>query len=62
MSIPLLLAFAATIPAANWMIGNVGDCAGPVCTVPVAPEWLNADGEPGCAMSRVVVGLCHVRP
>lgn len=31
----LLLAFAATIPLANWMIANVGDCSGPVCTVPV---------------------------
>lgn len=27
--------FAATVPLANWMIGNVGDCAGHVCTIPV---------------------------
>lgn len=32
----LVAAFAATVPAANWMIGNVGSCApdGP-CVIPV---------------------------
>lgn len=34
-TIALMAAFAATIPAVNWMIGNVGDCSGPVCTIPV---------------------------
>ncbi|WP_026617553.1 VUT family protein [Ensifer aridi] len=35
-TILLIAAFAATIPAANWMIGNVGECIpqGP-CLVPV---------------------------
>lgn len=27
--------FAATIPAANWLIGNVGDCSHGPCTIPV---------------------------
>ncbi|WP_085044216.1 VUT family protein, partial [Ensifer aridi] len=35
-TILLIAAFAATIPAANWMIGNVGECIpqGP-CLIPV---------------------------
>lgn len=33
-ALPFLL-FAATIPAANWMIGNVGDCGQGPCVVPV---------------------------
>ncbi|WP_085026898.1 VUT family protein [Ensifer aridi] len=35
-TILLIAAFAATIPAANWMIGNVGECIpqGP-CVIPV---------------------------
>lgn len=34
----LAASFLATIPAANWLIGNVGQCvpAGP-CVIPVAP-------------------------
>jgi uncharacterized PurR-regulated membrane protein YhhQ (DUF165 family) len=27
--------FAATIPAANWMIGNVGDCSAGPCVIPI---------------------------
>lgn len=30
-----ILAFLATIPAANWMIGHVGVVCAPVCLVPV---------------------------
>ncbi len=34
-AIILAVAFAATIPAANWMIGNVGDCSSGPCVIPV---------------------------
>ena len=30
-----ILLYAATIPAANWMIGNVGDCFAGPCLIPV---------------------------
>lgn len=31
----LVVAFAATVPVANWMIGNVGDCSHGPCVIPV---------------------------
>ena len=56
------LAFLACIPAANWMIGNVGTtCASPhgPCLVPVAP-W-GPDGHPLMAPSGVLmIGLALV--
>ena len=57
-----LVAFGATIPIANWMIGNVGTvCAPPhgPCLVPVAP-W-GPGGQPLMAPSGVLmIGLALV--
>ena len=33
----LSIAFLATIPAANWMVGHIGTVCSPICTVPVLP-------------------------
>ena len=43
--IVFLVAFGLTIPAANWMIGNVGFCAaGGPCLIPVAPHLMAPSG------------------
>lgn len=55
----MILAFAATIPAANWMIGNVGDCAGPVCTIPVAPGLLAPSGVLLVGLTLVLRDAIH---
>lgn len=41
----LIAAYVATIPLANWMIGNVGTCVpdGP-CLIPVAPGFMAPSG------------------
>jgi hypothetical protein len=42
----LLAGFAATIPAANWMIGNLGTVCAPAapCLIPVAPGVMAPSG------------------
>jgi uncharacterized PurR-regulated membrane protein YhhQ (DUF165 family) len=61
-SIACFLAFLGCIPAANWMIGNIGTvCASPhgPCLVPVAP-W-GPGGHPLMAPSGVLmIGLALV--
>ena len=44
--IVFLLAFGLTIPAANWMIGNVGTFCAPngPCLIPVAPYLMAPSG------------------
>src|SRR6266404_8830374 len=44
--IVFLLAFGLTIPAANWMIGNVGTFCAPngPCLIPVAPHLMAPSG------------------
>jgi hypothetical protein len=41
-----LVAFGLTIPAANWMIGNLGTVCGPngPCLIPVAPHLMAPSG------------------
>jgi uncharacterized PurR-regulated membrane protein YhhQ (DUF165 family) len=62
VSIGCFLAFMGCIPAANWMIGNIGTaCASPhgPCLVPVAP-W-GPGGHPLMAPSGVLmIGLALV--
>ncbi len=42
----LILAYIATIPAANWLIGNIGTVCAPMqpCLIPVAPGILAPSG------------------
>ena len=49
-----LAAFVGTIPAANWMVGNVGTCVlnGP-CLIPVAPGIMAPSG-----VLMIGLGLC----
>ena len=44
--IAFLIAFGLTIPAANWMIGNVGTVCVPKgpCLIPVAPGLMAPSG------------------
>jgi uncharacterized PurR-regulated membrane protein YhhQ (DUF165 family) len=58
-----LLLFALTIPAANWMIGNVGtDCVpdGP-CLLPVAPRLLAPSGVTMVGVALVLRDLVQRR-
>ena len=44
----LLILFALTIPAANWLIGNIGTTCVPLhgpCLVPVAPGLMAPSGD-----------------
>jgi uncharacterized PurR-regulated membrane protein YhhQ (DUF165 family) len=44
--IVFLIAFGLTIPAANWMIGNIGTVCAPngPCLIPVAPHLMASSG------------------
>lgn len=55
-----LAAFAATIPAANWMIGNVGTCIpnGP-CLIPVAPGLMAPSGVLMIGVALVLRDAVH---
>jgi uncharacterized PurR-regulated membrane protein YhhQ (DUF165 family) len=58
-----LLGFSLTIPAANWLIGNVGTvCAsqGP-CLVPVAPGLMAPSGVLMIGLALVLRDLVHAR-
>jgi hypothetical protein len=68
---PLVLAYLATIPAANWFIGHVGSCSEGVCVVPVWPGiyapsgvlwigaalWLRDEVQRRCGKGPVVAGI-----
>lgn len=52
--------FAATIPAANWMIGNVGECrAGSPCVVPVGFGQFAPSGVLMVGVALVLRDLIH---
>lgn len=59
-AIILPLLFAATIPAANWMIGHVGDC-GPVCTIPVGFGLYAPSGVLMVGLTLVLRDALHER-
>ena len=56
-----LVAFAATIPAANWMIGNVGTVCVPngPCLIPVAPGLMAPSGVLMIGLALVLRDLVH---
>jgi len=56
-----LVAFAATIPAANWMIGNVGTVCVPngPCLIPVAPGLMAPSGVLMIGSALVLRDLVH---
>jgi queuosine precursor transporter len=54
------VAFAATIPAANWMIGNVGQCVpGGPCLVPVGFGLLAPSGVAMIGVALVLRDAVH---
>ena len=57
-----LAAFALTIPAANWVIGNVGACYQPgLCLVPVAPGLMAPSGVLMIGLALVLRDVVHER-
>ena len=54
-----LLAFIATIPAANWMVGNVGTVCIPngPCLIPVAPGLMAPSGVLMIGLALVLAGM-----
>jgi uncharacterized PurR-regulated membrane protein YhhQ (DUF165 family) len=56
-----LLAFIATIPAANWMVGNVGTVCIPngPCLIPVAPGLMAPSGVLMIGLALVLRDLVH---
>jgi uncharacterized PurR-regulated membrane protein YhhQ (DUF165 family) len=54
-------AFAATIPAANWMIGHVGTCAAGPCVIPVGFGLYAPSGVLMVGMALVLRDLVHER-
>lgn len=55
-----LAGFIATIPAANWMIGNVGTCIpGGPCLVPVWPGIMAPSGVLMIGLALVLRDLVH---
>lgn len=56
------LGFAATIPAANWMIGNIGSCIphGP-CLIPVGFGFLAPSGVLMVGLALVLRDVVHER-
>jgi hypothetical protein len=56
-----LLAFIATIPAANWMIGHVGTVCPPggPCLIPVAPGVMAPSGVLMIGLALVLRDLVH---
>lgn len=57
-----LAGFALTIPAANWMIGHVGECVpnGP-CLLPVAPGMMAPSGVLMIGLALVLRDVVHER-
>jgi uncharacterized PurR-regulated membrane protein YhhQ (DUF165 family) len=62
MNAILVLAYLSTIPAANWLIGNVGTCVpnGP-CLVPVAPGLMAPSGVLMIGLALVLRDAVHER-
>jgi uncharacterized PurR-regulated membrane protein YhhQ (DUF165 family) len=60
--IVFLVLFALTIPAANWLIGNVGTCVpnGP-CLIPVAPNLMAPSGVVMIGIALVLRDLVQRR-
>jgi uncharacterized PurR-regulated membrane protein YhhQ (DUF165 family) len=58
-----LLGFSLTIPAANWLIGNVGTVCSPQgpCLVPVAPGLMAPSGVLMIGLALVLRDLVHAR-
>ena len=58
-----LLLFVATIPLANWLIGNVGVVCAPggPCVVPVAPGVMAPSGVIAIGLALVLRGLVQRR-
>ena len=56
-----LVAFIATIPAANWMIGHVGTVCAPggPCLIPVAPGIMAPSGVLMIGLALVLRDLVH---
>jgi len=56
-----LIAFIATIPAANWMIGNLGTVCVPngPCLIPVAPGLMAPSGVLMVGLALVLRDLAH---
>ena len=55
-----LIAFLATVPAANWMIGHVGtECHGPVCLIPVWPGIMAPSGVLMIGAALVLRDVIH---
>lgn len=56
-----LFAFIATIPAANWMVGNIGTVCVPngPCLVPVAPGLMAPSGVLMIGLALVLRDLVH---
>lgn len=52
-------AFAATIPLANWMIGNVGTCTGQICTIPVGFGLVAPSGVLAVGAALVLRDIVH---
>lgn len=58
-----IAAFACTVPAANWMIGNVGTVCVPdgPCLIPVAPGLMAPSGVLLVGLALVLRDLVHER-
>jgi uncharacterized PurR-regulated membrane protein YhhQ (DUF165 family) len=58
-----LVAFALTIPAANWMIGHLGTVCAPrgPCLIPVAPNLMAPSGVLMIGIALVLRDLVHRR-
>ena len=57
-----VLALAATIPTANWMIGHVGNCIpGGPCLIPVAPGLSAPSGVLMVGLALVLRDIIHER-
>lgn len=56
-----LLAFIATIPAANWLVGNVGTVCVPngPCLIPVAPGLMAPSGVLMIGLALVLRDMVH---
>ncbi len=63
MIVVLLAAYAATIPAANWMLANIGTVCEPIgpCLVPVWPGILAPSGVLAIGIALVLRDLVHRR-
>ena len=59
LKVILIAAFAATVPAANWMIQNVGDCSHGPCLIPVGFGLMAPSGVLLVGMALVLRDMIH---